>query len=58
MKIISKYKDFYDFIVQDHDADLTYIRQIGIVTENFDNLFNKDQKQKNLLKKVYERFDQ
>ena len=42
MKIISKYKDFYDFIVQDHDADLTYIRQIGIVTENFDHLFNKE----------------
>lgn len=42
MKIISKYKDFYDFIVQDHDADLTYIRQIGIVTEYFDNLFHKE----------------
>ena len=41
MKIISKYKDFYDFIVQDHDADLTYIRHIGIVTKYFDDLFKK-----------------
>jgi len=41
MKIVSKYKDFYDFIVQDHDADLTYIRHIGIVTKYFDDLFKK-----------------
>lgn len=42
MKIISKYKDFYDFIVQDHDADLNYVRSIGIVNTYFDDLFRKD----------------
>ena len=41
MKIISKYKDFYDYLVQDNDADLTYIRKIGFVNEYYDNLFNK-----------------
>ena len=39
MKIVSKYKDFYDYIVQDHDADITYIRHIGLVNTYFDNLF-------------------
>lgn len=38
MKIISKFKDFYDFIVQDHDADLNYVRQIDICHENYDDL--------------------
>lgn len=42
MKIISKYKDFYDFIVQDHDADITYVRYIGLVNESFDKLFQSD----------------
>ena len=42
MKIISKYKDFYDYIVQDHDADITFVRNIGLVNEYFDNLFNKE----------------
>lgn len=42
MKIISKYKDFYDYIVQDHDADLTYVRNIGLVNEYLDELFKKD----------------
>lgn len=41
MKIISKYKDFYDYLVQDHDADLTYVRKIGFVDKYYDNLFNK-----------------
>ena len=27
MKIISKYKDFYDYIVQDYDADIYYVRE-------------------------------
>ena len=27
MKIISKYKDFYDFYVQDNDPDMIYVRQ-------------------------------
>ena len=44
MKIISKYKDFYDYLVQDHDADLTYIRKIGFVNEYYDNLFNKNKR--------------
>lgn len=42
MKIISKYKDFYDFITQDHDADLTYVRNIGLVNDYFDDLFKRD----------------
>lgn len=42
MKIISKYKDFYDYIVQDHDADITYVRNIGIVQEYYDDLFKDD----------------
>ena len=41
MKIISKYKDFYDYLVQDNDADLIYVRKIGFVNEYYDNLFNK-----------------
>lgn len=39
MKIISKYKDFYDFIVQDHDAELTYVRHGKLVNEYLDDLF-------------------
>lgn len=27
MKIISKYKDFYDYFVQDYDADIHYVRE-------------------------------
>lgn len=42
MKIISKYKDFYDYIVQDHDADITYVRHIGLVNEYLDDLFRKE----------------
>lgn len=41
MKIISKYKDFYDYLVQDHDADITYVRQIGIVDKYYDDLFKR-----------------
>jgi len=37
MKIISKYKDFYDYIVQDHDADITYIRNMNIVDISINN---------------------
>lgn len=29
MKIISKYKDFYDYLVQDHDSDLVWVRKVG-----------------------------
>lgn len=27
MKIISKFKDFYDYLAQDYDADITYVRE-------------------------------
>lgn len=27
MKIVSKYKDFYDFLAQDYDADIIYVRE-------------------------------
>ena len=39
MKIISKYKDFYDYLLQDHDSDLVYERKIGFVKEYYDDLF-------------------
>lgn len=39
MKIISKYKDFYDYIVQDHDADITFVRDIKFHHEYLDDLF-------------------
>ena len=42
MKIISKYKDFYDYIVQDHDADLVYVRKIDCIHDYFDDLFKKN----------------
>ena len=39
MKIISKYKDFYDYFTQDYDADLKYVRNINVVKElNYDLL--------------------
>lgn len=42
MKIISKYKDFYDYFTQDHDADLTYVRNIGLVNKYLDDVFKKE----------------
>ena len=42
MKIISKYKDFYDFIVQDHDADINYVRQIDLIDEYLDDMFKRE----------------
>ncbi len=42
MKIISKYKDFYDYLVQDHDSDLIYKRNHDFVSKYYDNLFKKD----------------
>ena len=53
MKIISKYKDFYDYIVQDHDADITFVRNIGLVNEYFDNLFNKEGRHMPYFNKYY-----
>ena len=33
MKIISKYKDFYDYLIQDHDADIVYNRKPKFISE-------------------------
>lgn len=33
MKIISKYKDFYDYLAQDHDADIVYNRKPKFISE-------------------------
>lgn len=41
MKIVSKYKDFYDFITQDYDADLVYVREPIIVYKNYYSLYEK-----------------
>ena len=40
MRIVSKYKDFYDYLVQDHDADITYVRNIDVSYELYDKLYN------------------
>ena len=39
MKIVSKFKDFYDYLVQDNDAALTYVRSVNIVDKYYDDLF-------------------
>ena len=31
MKIISKHKDFYDYLIQDHDADIVWERMTGLI---------------------------
>ena len=41
MKICSKYKDFYDYLVQDHDADIIYVRNVGVSYDMYDELFDK-----------------
>lgn len=33
MKIISKFKDFYDYMAVDHDADLVYVRDVKRFTD-------------------------
>ena len=38
MKIISKYKDFYDFYVQDNDPDMVYVRQAEAIKSKTDEL--------------------
>ena len=43
MKIVSKYKDFYDYLVQDHDADITYVRNIDVSYELYDKLYESDE---------------
>ena len=42
MKIVSKYKDFYDYIVQDNDGDLVYVRKIECIHDYFDDLLKKN----------------
>ena len=44
MKIVSKYKDFYDYIVQDHDADIIYVRNIDVSYELYDKLYASDKR--------------
>ena len=39
MKIISKYKDFYDYLAQDYNADITYVRKPFFITDNLYNFF-------------------
>jgi len=39
MKIISKYKDFYDYLTQDHDADIVYNRKPKFISERILNKF-------------------
>lgn len=39
MKIISKYKDFYDYLSQDHDADIVYDRKPKFISERILNKF-------------------
>lgn len=39
MKIISKYKDFYDYLAQDHDADIVYNRKPKFISERILNKF-------------------
>ena len=34
MKIISKYKDFYDYLVQDNEPDMTYVRKPFLIMDN------------------------
>lgn len=34
MKIISKFKDFYDYLAQDYDADIIYVRNAKLVSKN------------------------
>ena len=35
MKIVSKYKDFYDFFTGDYDADIVYVREPVVVHTNY-----------------------
>lgn len=39
MKIVSKYKDFYDFFTHDYDADIVYVREPAIVYESYKKLY-------------------
>ena len=39
MKIISKYKDFYDYLAQDYDADIVYDRKPKFISERILNKF-------------------
>ena len=39
MKIISKYKDFYDFFTHDYEADIVYVREPVKVHESYKKLY-------------------
>lgn len=41
MKIISKYKDFYDYLAQDYNADITYVRKPFWITDKLDIIFKE-----------------
>lgn len=41
MKIVSKYKDFYDFFTHDYEADIVYVREPVKVYENYKKLYDK-----------------
>ena len=42
MKIISKYKDFYDYLCIDNDPDLTYVRKEKVCFNIIDDLISHD----------------
>ena len=47
MKIISKYKDFYDFFTHDYEADIVYVREPVKVFENYENLYKDKSNSRN-----------
>lgn len=44
MKIISKYKDFYDYMVSDYEANVVYNRVPQIIPNNYNDLFGYENK--------------
>jgi hypothetical protein len=44
MKIVSKNKYFYDYLVQNHDADIIYVRNIDVLYELYDKLYASDKR--------------
>ncbi len=53
MKIISKYKDFYDYMASDFDADITYVRKPSIIRESYENLFDIKYKCSSYINSIY-----
>ena len=54
MKIVCKYKDFYDYIVQDYDADIVYVRYPKRINEYYDDLFEGEGRYTPYYNKQYE----